>query len=129
MHPHADLFAFALFPIPVGKQVQHRFLAPPGFVVEKIVLWKATCVDDAKLGADRRPAIRRGFAAVVEASPGEATREPFPGGIEFPPLLCQLRPRRMVQVISAHPITELVGFVNAAGWKPCLRSPCRPTAS
>src|SRR5579872_1033402 len=96
MHPDGDRLAVALIPIPVRKQVQHRFRSPPGFVVMKIIFGKPAGIDDAKLRADRRPSVRRGLTAIIEAGPGETSGKPFACGIEFPPLLRELRPVSMV---------------------------------
>ena len=114
MHPHGNRFALTLFPIPVRKEVQHRIRSPPCFVVIKVVFGKATHVDDAELRVDRRPPVRGRLTAVVEAGPGEAAREPFTGGIELPPLLGELRPRSVIQIVSAHPVAQLIRRINTA---------------
>src|SRR5271165_7193382 len=114
MHPYGDRLAFALVPIPVWKQRQYGLVSPPGLVVIEVVLGKTAHVDDAELRVDRRPAVRCGLAAVIEAGPGKASGEPFAGGIEFPPLFGGFRPWRIVQVIGTYPVAQLVGRINAA---------------
>src|SRR5690348_15260590 len=90
MHPNANDLTFPLFPVPVRKQMQDGLTSPPSLVVEVVVLGKTTHVYDAELRVDRRPAVWRRLAAIIEASPSKATRQPFASRIEFPPLLCQL---------------------------------------
>ena len=73
MGPDVDLLAFPARPVPVRKQVQHGLLAPPGLVIEEIVLRKAAGVHDAEVRGDARPGVeRRRLAAIVEARPHEA---------------------------------------------------------
>ena len=114
MHPDGDRFAFPLLPIPMWKEMQHGLRAPPCFVVIKVVLGEAAHVDDAELRVDRRPSVGRGLAAIVEAGPGKAARQPFPRAIKLPPLLGQFRPRRMNRIVGAHPVAQLVSLVDAA---------------
>ena len=52
MHPHADDLAFALLPVPMRKQMQDGLIAPPGFVIEVVVLGEAAHVQDAELRVD-----------------------------------------------------------------------------
>src|SRR5215471_19021610 len=114
MHPHRNRFALSLLPIPMRKQVQDRFLTPPRLVVIKVVFGKAAHIYNAELRVDRGPAIRSWFAAIVETGPGKSSRQPFPGGIEFPPLLREFSPLWMIRIVGAHPITKLAGDVDAA---------------
>ena len=114
MHPDGNFFAFFACPIPMRKQVQHWFLPPPRLVVVVSVLGEPAHIHYAKLRVDRRTSIRSGFAAIIETGPGESAGEPWAGSVVGPPLLGELRPWRMVRVVSTHPIPTLVSRVNTA---------------
>src|SRR5204863_9793956 len=88
--------------------------SPPGFVVKEIVLGEAAHINDAKLRVDRRPSIGSRLPAIVKTGPGKSPGQPFPSCIEFPPLFGKLRPRGVIQVVGAHPVSQLVGGVNSA---------------
>src|ERR1043166_10278173 len=92
--------------------MQNRLIAPPCFVVEVVVLGKPAHIHNSELRVDGGPAVGGRLAAVVEAGPGKATRQPFSSCIEFPPLFGKLGPEWMIQVICAEPVAQFVGFVN-----------------
>ena len=85
--PDGDLLAFHAWPVPVRKQVQHRLRGPPGLVVVKRVLRETAGVDDSVLRTDVGPRVGRRFAAIVEACPHKASRQPRPCVAESPPSL------------------------------------------
>ena len=114
VHPYRDRFAFALIPVPVRKQMEHGLGTPPCLIVIKIVLGKTAHIHNAKLRVDGRPGVGRGLAAIVESGPGKASGQPFPCGVKLPPLLGEFRPRSMIQVVGAYPVTQLVGRINAS---------------
>ena len=88
-------------PIPVREEVQHRLAGPPRLKVEKAVLRETAGVDDAVLRADIRPAVRRGFAAIVEACPDEAARQPGTRVAEAPPTFARCAAARGVGIVRA----------------------------
>src|SRR5262245_13787137 len=104
MYPDGNRLALALLPIPVREQMQHWFGSPPGLVVIEVVFGEAAHVDDSELRVDGRPSVRCGFAAIVEAGPGEPARQPLPRSIEFPPFFGELRPGGVVQIVRADPV-------------------------
>src|SRR5579864_261898 len=104
MHPQGNWLVLALLPIPMGKEVEHRLRSPPCFVVIEVVFGKAAHVDDAELRIDRWTSVRGRLPAVIEPRPCEPAGEPFTRGIELPPLLGELRPGSVIQIVSAHPV-------------------------
>src|SRR6185312_17284657 len=66
----------AIEPRPTGGEMQHRLVGPPRLVIVIDILGKSARVHQPEVRADARPAIRRGFAAVIKSRPHEpAARE------------------------------------------------------
>src|SRR6185436_8167210 len=101
-------------PVPMRKQMQHRFPSPPGLVVIVVVLGKAADVDDAELRADGGPAIGRRLTAIVETRPGKSAGEILTRGIKLPPLRGALGPGSLVEVVRADPVPDLIRDIDAA---------------
>src|ERR1035437_4438725 len=97
--------------------MQRRLMAPPGLVVVEGVLGESAHVDHAGQRVDGRPAVRHGFAAIVETGPGKAAGLPVAGGVELPPLFGRLTKTRDVDVVGADGIPQRVGGVFTAGGK------------
>ena len=49
VYPNVDAITFVTLQIPVGKDVQHRLIRPPGLQIPGFVLGKATVVQNAEL--------------------------------------------------------------------------------
>src|SRR5581483_4231095 len=94
--------------------MEHRLRAPPRLVIVKIVFSTSAPVHDSKMRIDAWPTVRSGLAAIVEAGPREAAGEKWPGVVELPPKLRQLRPWRMLQVIRADVALFLVVEIDSA---------------
>src|SRR6266568_335237 len=81
--------------------MENGLVSPLGLVVIKIVPGEAAGIHDAEMRVDTWPRVRRGLAAIVEASPGKSARQPRTLGINGPPVFSELGPGRNVRVVGA----------------------------
>src|SRR5208282_2398764 len=77
VNPDWNLVAFSAVPVPVREQMQRGLLAPPRFVIVKVVLRETAHVQNAELRVNRGPAIGGWLTTIVETSPGEPARFPI----------------------------------------------------
>src|SRR3954447_15119013 len=82
-----DLFTLASGPVPVGKQVQNRFITLPTFVVVIIVLGKSAQIHHPEVGCGSGPFVEARPAAITKAGPDKCAREPVSFGEKLPPIL------------------------------------------
>src|SRR5579872_1678260 len=110
-----NLFAFLTAPVPMRQKVEDGLVAPPGLIVEVVVLGKSSKVNRAVIRDDVGPAV---LATIVKAGPGKSAGEPRSSGIVRPPLFSGARifAREVLLVIVSRLIASLlVDLVNSTG--------------
>ena len=85
--PEFDGLALVALQVPVGEDMERRFVGPPGFQIPRLVFPEAAIVEDAEFGVVGREDKGIGFAAIVEARPVEESGSPGTVGIELPAAL------------------------------------------
>ena len=87
VHPDVDAVALMALQVPVGQDVEHRFVRPPGLQVIGLILGEAAIVQDAELRTRSRELHGIGLAAIVEARPIEQAGEVGTLVVELPAAL------------------------------------------
>src|SRR6185437_12283654 len=97
---------------PAGREVQDRFVGPPGLVIIIDVLGKTAGVHQPVMRADAGPFVSRGFAAIIETGPDKSAAGEGMRGVIRPP-----GPRFFgaVLAVSGHIAIDFVNRINAAG--------------
>src|ERR1700728_4752081 len=96
------------------QQVQDGVGRPPRLIIIEVVLRETAGVEDAEMGIDARPRIRRRLAAIIDSGAHETAAQPRARVEKAPPSFGSVRPRWRVVVVSTDIAPYRIILINAA---------------
>ena len=91
-----------------------RLFGKAGFIEIERILFEAAGVQYSELRGHAGPLVRRGFAAIIEASPDENSAEIVVFAYKIPRFAYRLTPRNRFFVVAGEFVLVIIGFIAAA---------------